>query len=133
MKKTVLVILLLSILAVPITVYGQGLNINYPEFGGVDLNCLDDPSCRPEEGELTFAKFITWLYHAIITIAVIAAFGMIVFGGVEYLVSAGSPGKVSSGVEKIKNAVIGLLIILISYLVLQAIDPHLTIVPEIGL
>jgi len=113
MKKTILILLLL-----PTLVLAQSLNLNYPPIRGV----------HPSGG---FAEFIIWLYYIIIVISSAAAFGAIVWGGIEYLTSAGNPSRIQSGLSKIKDALIGLLLVLISYLVLQAINPKLTEIKDL--
>ena len=96
------------------------LNISYPSFGGI----------TPSTG-MNFADLVVWLYYGIITFSTAAAFGVIIWGGIEYITSFGNLSRMSSGKEKIENAVIGLLIILISYLVLQTINPQLLIMPQV--
>jgi hypothetical protein len=118
MKKQITIIILSFFL--PIVVYSQELNLRYPVLFGIDL------SSNP-----TFPKLVLWLYYMIIIISSMAAFGAIVWGGMEYLTSAGNSTRMQSGVEKIKDAVIGLLIVLLSYLVLQTISPRLIEVPNL--
>lgn len=46
---------------------------------------------------------------------------MFVWGGFQYLVSAGDPKKVEKGKETLKNAVLGIFIILFSYAAIGAL------------
>ncbi len=100
---------------IPLSVFAFELNLEYPF---VDINV------RMADG-IGVSELVLWLYYMIITIATAAAFGVIVWGGFEYLTSAGNPGRMQTGVNRIQDAVIGLLIILVSYLVLQSISPQL--------
>ncbi len=119
MYKFLLIISLFLLL--PITINAQiPLNISYPSFGGI----------TPSAG-MNFADLVVWAYYGIITFSTAAAFGMIIWGGMEYITSFGNLSKMSSGKEKIENAVIGLLIILISYLILQTINPQLLVMPQV--
>ncbi len=121
MKIYISTILVLLLIITPIVSKAQiNLNIDYPEFGGI----------TPSAG-MEFSDLIIWLYYLIITIATAAAFGMIVYGGMEYLTSAGNESRMTSGKEKIKAAIIGLLIIIISYLVLETINPQLLEMPSL--
>ncbi len=122
MKIYILITLVLLLTVTPIISEAQiNLNIDYPSFGGI----------TPSAG-MEFSDLIIWLYYGIITIATAAAFGMIVYGGIEYLTSAGNESRMTSGREKIQAAVVGLLIIIISYLVLETINPQLLEMPSLG-
>lgn len=92
------------------------LNLNYPSFGGFDLD---------ENQNLN--EIIAWFYYFVIAIAGLAVFAMLVWGGVGWLTSAGNPTKTSEAKDRITSAFLGLLIILGSYLVLRLINPELTI------
>ncbi len=124
MKKYILTIFILFLIIMPIIIEAQiPLNLDgYPEFGGI----------TPSIG-MNFSEFAIWLYYGIITIATAAAFGIIVWGGIEYITSAGNESKMTSGREKIQAAVIGLVIILVSYLVLETINPQLLEMKDLGI
>lgn len=94
------------------------LNLKYPSFMGIDLDT--------EEGQ-NLNALVAWFYYFIVSIAGIAAFFMLVWGGFEWLSSAGSPAKIAEARDKISSALIGLLLILASYLILQVINPELVI------
>jgi len=91
------------------------LNLNYPKFGGFDLN---------ENQNLN--EIVAWFYYFIVGIAGLSVFVMLVWGGFSWLTSAGSPTKISDAKDKISSAFLGLLIILGSYLILRLINPELT-------
>ena len=123
MKKEILIIIVSIFLLIPMVSGAEiPLNIDWPTFGGI----------TPSAG-MNVSDLVIWFYYAIVTISTAAAFGVIIWGGMEYLTSAGNQSRMSSGKEKIESAVIGLFIILISYLVLQTINPQLLEMPDIGL
>lgn len=64
----------------------------------------------------------------VIRIAGLAAFVMLVWGGVQWLVSGAVPAQAGEARDRIKNAILGLLLILASFLVVQVINPELTLV-----
>lgn len=65
------------------------------------------------------------LYQLILTLSGGAALLMIVWGGFEWLTSAGNIGRISSAKEKISAALLGLLIVLCSYIIVSIINPDL--------
>lgn len=66
------------------------------------------------------------LYNWLVRIAGVLALLMIIWGGVQYtFFSTASPGKVEDAKYKIRQAIIGLLIVLASWLILNIINPEL--------
>ena len=120
MKKGIIILFLIILLTPTISEAQIPLNIDWPQFGGI----------KPSAG-MNISDLVIWFYYAIVTIATASAFGAIIWGGMEYLTSAGNQSKMTSGKEKIESAVIGLFIILISYLILQTINPQLLEMPNI--
>ncbi|MBX4211334.1 MAG: pilin [Candidatus Yanofskybacteria bacterium] len=55
----------------------------------------------------------------------ISVFVMIIYGGATWLVAAGSPGLVGKAKDTIKNALLGGVLLLSAYLVLNTINPDL--------
>ena len=126
MKKVILLFLIIALL---IPVFASAvlhdklleLNLDYPSFGGIDLN--------KDQG---LAQIVAWLYAFIVGISGLAAFVMIVWGGVQWMTSTGNPTKTSEAKDRIKMALLGLLLILASFLILQVINPELTFLKEPG-
>ena len=123
MKKILALIFLISFLVLPnisLAVDCNGsdnrLNLCYPSFQNFSLT-LDMP----------LNEIVAWFYYFIIGVAGLAAFVMLVTGGVKYLTSAGNPSAIGDAKDQIKSALLGLLIILMSWLILQVINPDLTV------
>ena len=116
MKKFLAKIILLLLLF-PGT--SLALELTYPRVGppGQEIDITLDMSLN---------KLIAWFYYFIIGIAGISAFIMLVWGGFTWLTSAGSTAKVSDARDRLKAAVLGIVIMLASFLILQAINPELT-------
>lgn len=91
------------------------LNLSYPKFGGIDLE--NNPGLQ---------GIVLWIYIFMIGIAGLAAFLMIVWGGIQWLSSAGNPAQIGDAKDKIQKALLGLLLILSSVLILNLINPELT-------
>ncbi len=115
-----LLIILIFLFLAAAPVLALELELTYPSFGNINLNELAE-----NEGGGMINDLIAWLYYAIITIAGLAAFFMIVTGGFQYLTSAGNPTSMGDAKDRIFNAVLGLILIFTSYLILQVINPDL--------
>ena len=129
MKKILALIFLISFLVLPnisLAVDCNGsdnrLNLCYPSFQNFSLT-LDMP----------LNEIVAWFYYFIIGVAGLAAFVMLVTGGVKYLTSAGNPSAIGDAKDRIKSALLGLLIILMSWLILQVINPDLIILGPVEL
>lgn len=121
MKKFIGFIILISALTLPSV--SSALELTYPTFNGVTLDSLmDDPQ--------GLSKLILWLYYLMVSISGLAAFAMIVWGGVQWMTSTGSPTKTSEAKDKIQSALFGLLLILSSYIILRLINPDLLILSQ---
>lgn len=123
--KYLLSIILLSLLFLPaislaVLCNGEenGLNLCYPSFG-------------PDGFTLTFGadlnQVVAWFYYFVVGISGLAAFVMLVVGGFRWLTSAGNPTTTSDAKDQITKALLGLLLILMSWIILQVINPDLTI------
>jgi len=114
--KHLFLIIFIGILFLSSVLPALALELDYPKFGNVDLN-----------QDQNINDLVAWLYYAIITIAGLAAFFMIVSGGFQYLTSTGNPSVMSEAKERIMSAILGLLLIFSSYIILQVINPELLI------
>lgn len=104
-----------ALLLLPLS--ASALNLDYPTLpGGFDL-----------EDTTTLPGIVAWLYTFFVGISGLAAFVMIVWGGVQWMTSQGNPGSTSDAKDKIKMALLGLLLVLASFLILQIINPELTL------
>ena len=121
-------ILILSFPAISLAVICDGaennLNLCYPSFG------LEGEKITLSLGT-KLHEMVAWFYYFIIGIAGLSAFVMLVWGGFQYLSSAGNPAAIGDAKDKMKSALLGLLIILTAWLVLQVINPDLIILKEI--
>jgi len=118
-KKNLFLIALAIFLVVPLGTLALKLQVNYPKVGGIDLNSVnfDDTAL--------FGEYLKYIYYFFLSIGGIAAFVMIVWGGIKWLASAGNPGALGEAKDIIFSAVIGLVILLGSYLILNTINPDL--------
>ncbi len=78
--------------------------------------------CPQEQG---FSGYLQRMYGFLLAFVGIAAFGGITYGGLLYVFAAGSIGKVDEAKKWIWNALIGLLVTAISFILLSTINPDL--------
>jgi hypothetical protein len=69
--------------------------------------------------------FVVLAYNFALAIGAVIAFGVIVWGGVQYALAAGNPSRQSDARDRIWQALIGLVLLAGSYLVLYTINPAL--------
>jgi len=115
MKKYLAEIILILFLLLP--TFSLALELSYPEIPG-------RPELTPALG-MHLNRLIAWFYYFIVGISGLAAFFMLVWGGFQWLTSAGSPSKISEAKDRITSAILGLIIILASFLILKVINPEL--------
>ena len=114
MRKNLISIIFILFLFLP--TISLALELNYPEIGGLKI-----------ELGMNINQLVAWIYYFIISIGGIAAFLMLVWGGVQYLTSAGNPAQIRDAKDRIFSAILGLVIIFSSYLILKVINPELLI------
>jgi len=90
--------------------YGDNLNLGIPG---------DEP---PEKGPF---GAIGNLYQLALGVSGLLAFGSIVYGAIVYTLAAGNPGGQNEGKEWIKQALLGLLLLVGAYIILNTINPAL--------
>jgi len=105
--------------------------INYPSlpFPGVDSPqvFLEKIGKGEIPGEQALPLYVKYFYYLFLMIAGLLSLGVIVYGGLLYLISAGAPVKMISAKEQITGGILGLVILLSSYLILATINPQLAI------
>lgn len=77
---------------------------------------------------VNFQTYVQYAINLLIALAAVAAVFMIVWGGLEYMTTTAVSGK-ADGLNRVRNAIYGLLLVLCSYLLLKTIDPRLVAIP----
>lgn len=95
----------------------QELEIEYPEIGGI----------KPETVKTGLPEYIKYVFSFAIMISGLIAFGALIWGGLLYFASTGKPEKLKNAKDQIFAAIMGLIILLSSYIILFAINPELLI------
>lgn len=73
----------------------------------------------------TIGALVANLYYFGLGLVAVAAFIMMVYGGFTYMTAGDNPGRVKEGTDYMKNALFGLVLALISWLILYTINPDL--------
>lgn len=94
---------------------GSDLGVKYPEILG----------SAPETTTTPVPEYINYIFNFLMFISGFIALGVLIMAGYQYFLSAGSPEKMSDAKDKIKAALLGLLILFGSYLILYNINPDL--------
>ena len=92
------------------------LEVDYPKVFGEKL---------PENPLLP--EYIKYIFNLALLIGGLIAFGALVSGGFRYMSSVGSPATMDDAKNQITAGILGLIILLSSYLVLTTVNPQLVI------
>lgn len=82
------------------------------------------PECvkGPLEGIETLADVVNKLMLFLIPLAAIILFLVLVWGGFDYMTSAGNPEKTKSAQAKLTSAVIGFILLFLAYAIVKVIE-----------
>lgn len=125
MKKfltTILPLIFVTLSLVSTITYAANHPDNTAQKGYVPLAKL--PGITDPNKEVPLEQYLIILYKVGIWTAVILAIASIIWGGVQYITSAGGEGK-GAGKEMIQSAIFGLLLALGSYIILSTINKDL--------
>ena len=107
------------------------LNVNYPCIpapgGCIDLDCIETGACAP-----TIANIIITIFVAAIWVGGLVAFISLVYTGIQFIVGGESPSVRAAARERLKNVVWGIVILLLTYLVLNFINPQIVDLQDPG-
>lgn len=91
---------------------------------------LDYPEWFPIKTGMSLTGLVVAVFKLFLSVAGVTAFIMIAVGGFRYLTSAGNPSKMSDATSQIFNALLGLVLLLCSWLILNTINPELVKLKE---
>ncbi|MFA5729810.1 MAG: hypothetical protein WC938_01060 [Candidatus Paceibacterota bacterium] len=89
--------------------------MQYPEIGGININ--EDASA---------ATYVVYFFNLAIAAGAFIAGAVLFAAGIDYVSARGEPAKLDSAKNKIKNAFLGLTILLAAFMILNIINPQLT-------
>lgn len=82
-----------------------------------------EPNCLPETS--AFADYIGMIYNLAITLSIILATVMVIYGGYRYMTSSGNPETLAEAKDIITGAIIGLVLLVLAALILRTISPDI--------
>lgn len=85
------------------------------------------PGVAPPQSVQTYLpNYIRYLYTAAVALGGLITFGALLIGGGKYLTSVGNPAKMKDARDQILSGILGLLLILGSYVLVNMINPEIT-------
>lgn len=104
----------------------RALEIVYPKIPGVPT---------PEYVSTELPAFVNYLFRFSVILIGILIFGILIYSGINYLLSFGNPAKLSDAKQGMIAAGFGGVILLGAYIIFNTINPQLLILtpPEVGL
>lgn len=87
--------------------------------------CKDNVDCRPGQEDFGLPEFIKYIF--IFSLGVVGIIGMLalIIAAFDYVMSAGNPQKAAQGKDRITSALLGMLLLLASWVLLNMINPDL--------
>jgi len=116
MKKIILITSLIILFSGTI-VLAQDLEVDYPDIPG--------PTITPETTNTPLVYYFEYVYYFIVAIAGLIGLLVLVYAGAQYVTSAGNPDQLEKAKKRIFAALLGLLILALSYAILYNINPEL--------
>ncbi len=124
-KTTSFLVYLIAFLSSPLTVFSENNDTSLEVIWPRSPIPIEGEFITPEVG-MELYEFINYIYSWSIGIAGLLVFAVLLFGGIKYISSAGDPDKIKDAKKKITSALIGLMLVLSSFTILNTINPQLT-------
>jgi len=90
------------------------------------LGSIPSPTGRRLTDDSSITELVAYFYEWGIALRGLAAFIALVSAGFQYLTSMGDPAKMKDAKDRIVSAILGLILLLSSWLILNTINPKLT-------
>ncbi len=124
MKKILFLFILLILFLIPLVpgvlaaAQPRSLEITYPTVPG---------ATPPTTVETEVPEYVKYIFNFLIVISGLVALGVIIYAGFQYFTSVGDPGKMQDSRDRILSALLGLVILVGSWLILMTINPQLLV------
>ncbi len=116
-KKSIFLLLSIAIaLFLTNFVLAGELEVIYPEIMGETM------TTKP-----LLPEYIKYIFNVALTMGGLVAFGAVIYGGIRYLTSVGSPSAADDAKNQIVSGILGLIILLSSFIILNTVNPNLVI------
>lgn len=117
LNKTLTLFLLICCFFIGQNVFAQSLEVSLPDLPNMPA---------PDDISTDIAYVMKYFYNLSIIIAGMLAFVMLVWGGFKYLLAGPNPGRLKDAKEQMGMALLGILLILGSWMLVNTINPELT-------
>lgn len=94
----------------------KSLEVQYPQIPGAET---------PVNTKILLPQYVKYVFNFSVWLAGFIAFGAMIYGGVRLLASAGKPAATGDAKDQMFAGILGLLLLLSSYIILNAINPQL--------
>ncbi len=94
---------------------------------GLEIDYPDVPGAKTPGIETKLPGYIKYIFNFALILGVIMAFAVLLFGGIRWLASVGSPEVISNAMSWMKAGIMGLILLFCSYLIFTTINPELAI------
>lgn len=122
MKKIILLLFVVVIL------YLVGLSyVSAATARELEIEYLRISGQRPETVDTRVEYYVKYIYNLSLIIGGLVALGALIYAGFRYLSSAGSPEKLQDAKDQIRAALLGTLLLFLSFLIIRTINPSLVI------
>jgi len=99
---------------------GKDLDTAFPE-----IKIPNKGDFSPQKVTTSVPDYVAYLYYALIGISGLLALGVLISGGLQYILSSGRPDEIKNAKDRIFAALLGLLILFGSWILLYSINPSL--------
>ena len=86
----------------------------------------------PPTGPVTLSQYTIGLYNFLLSIVGIVAVMMLIIGGIKYITAAGNASVIGDAKDTISNALFGLLLALLSWVIVSTINPDVLYIKNPG-
>ncbi|MFH0791914.1 MAG: C39 family peptidase [bacterium] len=127
--RNIIIVLFFAVLIFSPYLASAALEVAYPIIPGAEAPQIFMEKIKSGvlNANQALPLYVLYFYTLTIILSGILAFGSVIYGVVRYLISAGSVSQMIAAKEQIANAIIGLLIILSSYVIMTTVDPKMLV------
>ncbi|MEA1936679.1 MAG: hypothetical protein U9N04_01030 [Patescibacteria group bacterium] len=121
-KKTAIAMMIFSAIAMVVGVKFAGAQVYVP--------LVQIPGLPP--GAVNLSMYLVGLYDFLLSIVGIVAVMMLIIGGMRYITAAGNQAAISDAKDIITNALAGLLLAILSWVIVAEINPDVLYIKKPG-
>lgn len=128
MKKYLLIIILVFIFLFSLAGNTQAQEKNYPTIvqSYPELPaCENNANCKPGQAGFGLPQFIKYIFIFSLGAVGLIGFTAVILAGFSYTTSAGNPQKAAHAKDQMLSALLGMLLLLGSYVILNMVNPDL--------